>query len=289
MRFWQSLSFTPTSDLVELARAAEAAGFHGVLVADHVFHPQEVRSRYPYSPDGRPYFDAATEWPEPWVAIGAMAAVTRRLCFATGIYVLPLRHPLVAAKAVATAAVLSQGRVALGVGAGWMREEFDTIGAPFEGRGNRLDEAIGVLRAVWKGGTVEHHGKHFDFAPLSMSPVPPGPIPIYVGGTTAAALRRAALLGDGWVGAGNAPEEVPGVLETLRRLRRESGREREPFESIVAVTAPPEPDLVRRLEDAGVTSLVSWPLSFTLGPDAPLAARRAALERYGNEVIARAG
>jgi len=120
-----------------------------------------------------------------------------------------------------------------------------------------------------------------------MSPAPKAPIPIYGGGGSDAALRRAARVGDGWIGAGNTPEDVPRLITRLRSLRQEYGRERIPFETIVAVSVPPQVDLFKRLEDAGVTALVSWPLAYTLGPGASLEAKRKALEVYGNELIAR--
>ena len=116
---------------------------------------------------------------------------------------------------------------------------------------------------------------------------PKAAIPIYVGGGSDAALRRAARVGDGWIGAGNAPEDVPPLITRLRSLRKEYGRERIPFETIAAVSVPPHVDLFKRLEDAGVTALVSWPLAYTLGPGASLDAKRKALETYGNELIAR--
>jgi len=119
VRFWQVASFAEPDQLLGIARAAEEAGFHGLMVSDHLFFPGRLESRYPYSEDGRPGFDGATPFPEPWTTISAMAAVTERLRFGTMVYILPLRHPLEVAKAVGTAAFLSGGRVALGGGAGW--------------------------------------------------------------------------------------------------------------------------------------------------------------------------
>jgi probable F420-dependent oxidoreductase len=287
VRFWQALSFTETGQLIPLARTAEEVGFHGVLVSDHVFFPGKLRSRYPYSADGAPPFGPDTEFPEPWAAVSAMAAVTTRLRFNSAVYLAPLRHPLEVARAVATAAVLSGGRVALGAGVGWIREEYEQLGRDFHTRGRRLDEMIGVLRRVWAGGMVEHHGRFYDFDPLQLSPAPPGPIPIYVGGASPAALRRAARLGDGWLGSGHAPDEIPALVQELARLRREAGREREPFDFVAALTAPPDPDLFRRLEDRGVTSVISYPPAFTTGPGSSLAGKRAVLERYADAVIAR--
>jgi probable F420-dependent oxidoreductase len=285
MKFWQTLSFSETDQLVDLARICEEVGFDGVFLSDHVFVPEKIESRYPYSEDGAPPFTAETEWPDPWVTIGAMASVTRTLRFATAIYIAPLRHPLEVAKTVSTASILSQGRVALGVGAGWVAEEYEILGRGFRDRGRRLDEMIDVLRAVWRGGMVEYHGDAYDFGRVQMSPAPAAPIPIWVGGASAPALRRAAR-NDGWIGAGDDPGQVPGVMDRLRTLRAEAGLAGEPFEAIVAVTAPPSPDLFHRLEDAGVTGVISYPPVFTLGPGTSLDQKRAAFERYGDEIIA---
>jgi probable F420-dependent oxidoreductase len=284
MRFWQALSFSETDQLVELARACEGVGFHGVFVSDHLYHPEKITSKYPYSEDGAPPFGPETEWPEPWAAISAMAAVTTTLRFNTSVYIAPLRHPLVLAKSVATAAVLSGGRVALGAGLGWIREEYEQLGQDFRTRGKRLDEMIEVLRKVWTGDVVEHHGSHYDFDRLSMSPPPPSRIPIYIGGGSQAALRRAAR-NDGWLGFGNDPSDVPALVERFRGLRREAGREGEDFDIVVALLTPPDVDTFKRVEDAGATGIVSYPLLYTLGPGSSLDQKRAALEQYAEAFI----
>jgi probable F420-dependent oxidoreductase len=286
VKFWQALSCTETDQLVALARTCEEVGFHGAFVSDHVFHPEKLLSKYPYSQDGSPPFSAETEWPESFAAISAMATATRRLHFTTAVYIAPLRHPLVVANAVATASVLSGGRLAFGAGVGWIREEYDQLGADFHTRGQRLDEMIEVLRKAWSGDWVEHHGRFYDFDRLLLRPRPLGEVPIYAGGSSAAALRRAAR-NDGWLGSGNTAEELPALVERLRGYRRAAGLAARPFEVIAAVTAAPDPALYRRLEDAGVTAIVSYPLLYTIGPGTSLAQKRAALERYGEEIIAR--
>lgn len=287
MKFWQSVTFSQPDELLPVATIAEEVGFTGVFVSEHVFYPQHLTSKYPYSADGTPVFTAETPWLDPWVQIAAMAAVTRRLRFVTGVYILPLRHPLEVAKSVASIALLSGDRVGLGVGAGWMREEFDVLGREFKGRGKRLDEQIEVIRKVWRGGMVEHHGTHYDFPPLQMSPAPAVLPPILIGGQSEAAFKRAARLGDGWVGSGHAPDQVLGVMQRLGELRRAAGREREPFDAVLVLSAPADADQLRRFEDAGVTSLVSWPLLFTVGPQASLDDKRRYLEAYANDVIAK--
>ncbi len=285
MKFWQSVTFSQPDELLDVARISEEVGFTGVFVSEHVFFPATLASKYPYTPNGAPPFTAETPWLDPWVQIAAMAAVTTTLRFVTGVYILPLRHPLEVAKSVASAALLSGDRVGLGVGAGWMREEFDVLGREFKARGKRMDEQIEVLRKVWRGGMVEHHGTYYDFPALQMSPAPRALPPILIGGQSEAAFKRAARLGDGWVGSGHAPDQVLGVMQRLQVLRREAGRDREPFDAVLVLSAPPVIDDLKRFEDAGVTSFVSWPLLFTVGPQATLDAKRRHLETYAEQVI----
>ncbi len=285
MKFWQSLSFSEPEQLVEIARICDEVGFEGVLVSDHLFYPEKLASRYPYSPDGRPGFTPQTPWPEPWSVIGAMAAVTTRLRFATMVYILPLRHPLEVAKATGSLAVLAGGRLVLGAGAGWMREEFDALGVDFATRGARMDESIEVLRAVWRGGMVEHHGRFFDFPRVQISPAPPVPIPVWIGGASGPALRRAARAGEGWLGSGNSVAEAGALLARIGELRREAGRERLPFDAVVPLTEAADADALRRLEDRGMTGAVSYPFLYTLGATSSLDQKRRALEGYASDVI----
>ena len=290
MKFWQVASFSEPEQLLGIARAAEAAGFHGVMLSDHLFFPEELKTRYPYSEDGKPGFDGTTPFPEPWAAIAAMAAVTERLQFSTLVYILPLRHPLEVAKAVGTAAVLSNNRVALGAGAGWIREEYDALGVDFATRGRRFDESIEVLRSVWRGGRVEPRGEIFALPPLQMSPAPTAAIPIYIGGISEPALRRAARLGDGWIGTGQTPDEAIELLARLHELRGEFGRESAPFETIVPLVVPPDLDLLRRLEgEHGLTATTCYPFLYTLGPTSTLEQKREAMLRFGEHFIAKLG
>jgi probable F420-dependent oxidoreductase len=279
VKYWQVVSFSEPDQLVGIARAAEEAGFHGIMVSDHLFFPGKLVSKYPYSPDGKPAFDGETPFPDAWTTIAAMAAATERVRFGTMVYILPLRHPLEVAKTVGTAALLSGGRVALGCGAGWIREEFDALEVPFETRGARMNEMIEVMRKAWSGKMVEHRGRFFDLGPLQMSPPPPAPVPIYVGGLSPAALRRAARLGDGWIGTGQMPDDAVRIMGELRKLRAEAGREGAPFEAIVPLAAPPDRDVLARIEEAGVTATTLWPFSYTIGPRSTLTQKRDAMLR----------
>lgn len=288
MKFLVSGAYTAPEDLCALARACDAAGFEGISVSDHMVHPRQLETPYPYTPDGRPRWEPFTPWPDPWVTIGAMAAVTARLRFVTTVYVLPMRPPAQVAKTVATAAALAPGRVVLGVGAGWMREEFALMGQSFANRGRRMDEMIDVLRKLWSGsGWVEHHGEFFDFDPLEMSPQPPGPVPIWVGGLSPAAKRRAALQGEGWISDLQTSDEIAAHIADIRALRRAEGLPIDGYPVVAAATDAYTLDGYRRLEDAGVTHVQTLPWTlFGLAGDT-LEQKVEGVGRFADEVIAR--
>lgn len=268
MNFAQALIGLPADQYVTVGRAAETAGFDTVALSDHVFYPRDLASPYPYTPDGKPQYDPTWDFPDPWVTVAAIAAATTRLNFLTNVFVLPARNPLIVAKAVGTAAALSGGRVALGVGAGWMREEFDALQQPFERRGKRMDEAVEVLRAVWSGGFVEHHGEHFDFGAIDMRPAPPNPIPILVGGHSERALARAARL-DGWIGVNYDLDTLEAHCRRLAELRDEAGTSDRPFEIVASPLAVPSFEVVERLRGLGVTTLLTsaWMAAGVTVPD----------------------
>lgn len=275
---------------VELTQVAEAAGFAQVSLSDHVFYPAKLDSSYPYSATGEPIFPPETPWPDVWVMTGALAAVTQRITFSTHVYVLPARNPFVVAKAVGTAAHLSGGRVLLGVGAGWMREEFVQLEQPFERRGARMEEQIAVLRTLWRGGMVEHHGEFYDFDLLEMSPAPPAPVPILVGGHSDTALRRAARIGDGWMGVYYGVDELKAIVERLQGYRAESGTADRPFEIQASVVdRAPTPEVCAELAEAGVTTLVTSAWMMTGLQFASLGDNIRALERFGEQYIAPLG
>jgi probable F420-dependent oxidoreductase len=286
MRFWQAITWVETEQLPELAKFAEQVGFHGLMGGDHAVYPETIEPGYPYSESGMPDMSPDWEYPDQWASIAAMAAVTSRIRFTTGVYVLPLRNPHEVARATATLGILSGDRFVLGVGAGWMREEFDIYGVPFAGRGRRMDECIEVIRKLWTGERVEHHGECFDFPRVQLSPVPTEPPPIYVGGDNPLALRRAARLGDGWIGAGNEPAEVGPLLGELERLRKQAGRDQLPFETMIGLKAELTPDLLLRLRDeTGMTSAIVYPFHYTLGERSSLDAKKRQLETFAENVI----
>jgi len=261
MKFWASTAFSPMEHYIPLAKAADEAGVHGVLMSDHIFFPRDRKSRYPYSPyeDGRPIWEAETPWPDVWVTIGAMIAATSRVEFGTSIYIAPARDVFTVAKQVGTAAALSGNRVHLGLGAGWMKEEFDQTGQSYENRGKRLDEMIQALRVLWSGGWVEHHGAYYDFGPLQIEPAPTKQVPIWCGGHTSPALRRAARLCDGWIGNAYSEEDADHYLGLLEAELAAAGRADAPFEIIIGLYVPPTREVVERWAARGVTGLLCMP------------------------------
>jgi probable F420-dependent oxidoreductase len=180
-----------TIGISEMARVLEQAGFQSLWVADHVVLPAEIGSRYPFAADGRATWSTATPYFDAVVAMALIAGATERATIGTAVLVLPLRNPVVFAKQAASLDVLSGGRLALGLGAGWLREEFEALGVPFDARGRRLVDGIRILGECWTGTYQED---------IVFSPTPVGPLPLYVGGHSEIALRRAGALGDGWLG-----------------------------------------------------------------------------------------
>jgi probable F420-dependent oxidoreductase len=285
VKFWQALTWMEPEQMLEVARFAEAVGFDGVMLGDHGVYPRDVLSRYPYSSDGKPPMTADSYYPDCWASIGAMASVTTRLRFSVGVYVLPLRNVFEVARATGTLAILSGNRFVFGVGSGWMKDEFDIYGVDFRSRGKRYGEMITVLRRLWEGGMVEHHGEFIDFPPLQISPAPPQPVPIYMGGAARVALERTARMADGWIGAGNTPEQVPEILATLRGLREQAGRAHLPFETVIGLSTPPDVDTFRRLEEEGMTAGVAYPFKYSLGRSSTLDQKKRVMEEFARRII----
>ena len=287
MQFAIAVAYTDPSHLTELARSAEAAGFGAIVLSDHLVYPSQLDTPYPYTRNGKPRWQPDAPWPDPFVAVGAMSAVTARLRFIVSVFVLPLRHPIFAAKTISTASILSGGRLTVGIGAGWMREEFELVGASFADRGRRMNEALEVMRTLWRGGMVEHHGEFYDFEPVQMSPVPDVPIPIYGGGVSDAALRRAATLCEGWASEVQSREELPGILEKLRRFRAESSRSEEAFGVCAALRDVYDLDGYRAMADLGVTELITVPWLLHGADAESLEQKTDCIRRFGEEVIAK--
>ncbi len=285
MDFWQVISFTETDQLIQIAKIAEEVGFGGLCFSEHLVTPETITSRYPYTEDGKIWWDPEAHWPEPWAMASVLASHTTRLRFVPVVYVLPMHDLFSAAKAVSTAAYLSDNRVILGVGVGWLEDEFRLTGQDFSNRGPRTDEMLEVMQRLFAGGMVEHHGRFYDFPAVQMSPAPTRPVPVYVGGGSDAALRRAARH-DGWIAGG--PIAVEALLEQLTRLgefRRREGDADRPFDVLASLGGEPTVDEYKRLRDAGVTGIMRTPWYFMGEKTSTIESKRASLERFALEVI----
>ena len=268
---------------VALAQAAEAAGFDSIWTVEHVVVPHGYQSKYPYSPTGR--MGSGLEdypIPDPLIWLAYVASATRTLKLGTAILILPQRNPVVTAKAVATLDHMAGGRrVILGIGVGWLAEEFATLGVPFDDRGARTDEYVAAMRALWSQDCASFEGRFVSFDQVFCRPLPPARrIPIYVGGDTKSAARRAGRLGDGYFPARGAPVEL---FDEMRRAAEQAGRD--PSDIEITVAAPPEPAEIEKLAALGVTR-VAVPVSAAAGLPAQVRTPDDVL-RYGREVIAK--
>lgn len=289
MRFTYAEAMTDPSFYLPLARAAEAAGYTSMSVADSLAYPRESDSTYPYTADGNREFLEDKAFIETFTLIAAMGAVTSTLRFTPFVLKLPVRPPVLVAKQATSIACLTGGRLGLGVGVSPWREDFQVMGVPWERRGKRMDEAIDIVRGLAGGGYFEYHGEFHDIPAIKLCPVPAEPIPILVGGHSEPALRRAAVRGDGWM-HGGGPDDLDDLLARLNRIREAEGKAGEPFEVHVISPDAYTPDGVKRLEDKGVTDvIVGFRMPYAKGPDTqPLDKKIANLERFAETVIAKA-
>jgi probable F420-dependent oxidoreductase len=283
VKFVVSAAFNDPDHLLELAVCAEECGFEAMAFPDHVVHPEKLDTPYPYTADGSRRWQAFTPWVDPWVAISACAAVTTRLRFTNNVFVLAMRNPFLAAKAIATASVLSRGRVTLTLGVGWSNIEYTLLGQDFKTRGKRTDEMIEVLRKLWTGEMVSHAGAYYRFDALEANPVPPARVPIWVGGISDAALRRAAR-NDGWLSDLQTSAEIEACIEKIRRHREQLGRP-EPFDVMASASDAFTLDGYRRLAKAGVTHVLTLPWVFTHGDTKVLREKREGMRRFADDVI----
>jgi probable F420-dependent oxidoreductase len=246
-----------------LATTAERAGLESLWTVEHVVIPVGYKSTYPYDPSGKIPAPDQVPIPDPLVWLGYTAAVTKTIRLATGILILPQRHPIYVAKEVATLDVLSHGRVILGIGVGWLAEEFQALGIPFEERGPRTAEMVRALRSLWKDETQPFAGKFYRWEKLESHPKPaqrPG-VPIVVGGHTELAARRAARYGDGFFPGVADDEKLKWLLGVMRDECKKLGRDPASIE-VTSGRAAPDVDGVRRLEDLGVARFMVPPPAF---------------------------
>ena len=288
MRFTFAESMCDPRQYAPLAVAAEVAGFHSFCVPESIFYPRESDSTYPYTPDGDRGFLEDKPFIDPFVLMGALGAVTERLRFTTFVVKLPMRHPVLAAKQATSVAVLTGNRLALGVGLSPWPDDFRVLDIPWKGRGKRLDEMIDILRGLGTGDYFEFHGEHFDLEPIKLCPAPTKPIPLLIGGHADPALRRAALRGDGWMHAGGGEAaDLDAALARIAELRKEYGREREPFEIHVISMDAYSLDGIKRLEEKGVTDAIVGFRNAYQEDRTPLQQKIDALQSFADRVISR--
>jgi probable F420-dependent oxidoreductase len=247
---------------IDVTRQADAVGFESVWLPEHLVIPVAA-SGSPHQGSDHPPIPAHVPVFDVFAYLAHLAAVTERITLGTSVYNIGLRHPFVTARAATTVDVLSGGRLALGIGSSWLREEWEAVGLDFDTRGARVDEAIEVCRRLWTEETIEHHGRCFDFAPVAFEPKPvqPGGPALHIGGDGLVALRRTATVGAGWIPMNHGVDELGPPLARLRELCEAEGRTRP-----VQVTLHGDvqrPDDVARYVDAGVTRVIVTPWSRT--------------------------
>lgn len=248
--------FLSSPDLIGgYARAAEEAGFESIWVFEHAVIPADYDSRYPYNAEGRIGIED-DDMPDPFGLLAFLAGVTERLLLGTGVLILPQRSPVICAKECATVDALSGGRLQLGIGVGWLREEAEAVGTKFEDRGKRTDEYVEVMRTLWREPEATFHGEftHFDRAKSNPKPVQPGGPPIHVGGHSAAAARRAGRLGDGWFPIGLDEDDFGTRRDEMIAAARD--HDRNPDDIEITYNRGSKLDTVKRYGDLGVSRWV---------------------------------
>ncbi len=272
-------------DYLAIARAAEESGWSAISLPDSIFYPQLPESEYP-SAALRKYLAAAPVI-DPFVALSAISAVTSRLCLVPGILKVPMRQPLILAKAVNSLAVISNNRLLLGAGLSPWKEDFTYNGIDYGKRGKLFDECIAIIRGCMRGDYFEYHSENFDFGPLKMCPVPERPVPFIIGGHARPALARAARLGDGWMSANTDFASLKKMIGDLNELRREHGTlNREDFRIFGNDMNAKSVDDFRRVADLGVTDICAMPWNVYAATD-NLQAKLDGLRRFADTVIAK--
>ena len=282
LMFANSGPFANPQLMAHLAQAAERFGFESIWTVEHVVIPQDYQSPYPYSPSGKIPGSEDVPIPDPLLPLAYAAAITKTLRLGTGVMILPQRHPLYVAKEVATLDVLSNGRVILGIGSGWLKEEFDSLGLDFHQRGARTDEAIQSLRALWSPEAASSfHGKHFSFGPVKCFPKPvqKDGVPIVIGGHSPAAAKRAGRYGDGFFPAIGELDKLKELFAMMSAEAKKAGRDPKQIE--LSCTGRAKVDSLKALQDIGIERVVVPPPAYD-----PEGITRG-LEKIANEVLSR--
>lgn len=289
MRFTYAEAMTDSKFYAPLAQAAEAAGYDSMTVADSLIYPSDSDASYPYTDDGNREFLEDKEFIETMTLCAMLGAVTTTLRFTPFVLKLPIRPPVLVAKQASSIAYLTDNRLGLGVGLSPWPEDYAVMGVPWARRGKRFDECIDILRGLTSGGEFGFQGEFYDIQPITQTPAPTEPIPILIGGHSDAALRRAAIRGDGWMHGGGPNEDLDALLDRLDVIRKEEGVQDKPFEIHVISLDAYSADGCKRLEDRGVTDvIVGFRIPYVKGPDTePLSKKIEHLERFAEGVIAK--
>ncbi len=278
-----NMAVADARQMVAAAQKAEAIGIESLWTFEHVMIPIDYESKYPYNATGKMGAPPETNLVDPLIALAAIASATSKLRLATGVNILPQTNPLYLAKQAASLDFVSNGRFMLGVGIGWLREEFDALGVPFERRGARFDDYVEAMRKVWSGDVVEHRSEFLNWSGFKSYPIPiqrPG-VPIIVGGSKGKVFERIAKYGDGWYAPTQNAEQLSQMLVPLRKACDAIGRSASSVEiSAMWIPAAEGIDAVKRYEDLGVSRLVVPVFAIGgVGADA--------LDRFGSEVLAK--
>ena len=286
MRFVLGIGLlTDPAHAVPLAVEAERAGFDALQVGDSLYYPRHSDSKYPYYETDRSFLENIP-FLDPAVLLAAMATATRRLVLYPSVLKLTSRHPVLTAKVFSSLAVLSGNRILLGAGITPWKEDLTYLGIPWEGRGRRMDECLAIIRGLLRGEYFGFDGEFYKFGELKLKPVPSEPLPILIGGHSEPALRRAALLGDGWTSAGSSWEELARMLKRLDELRRELGTAGRPFQIHAGAPDMDRSEGFRRLEDLGGSHGVASVWNVYETPPT-LEAKLDAVRRFADRVIAK--
>ncbi len=267
-----NIGMNSLADMVGLAQYAESLGFESVWTFEHVMVPVDYQSKYPYSKDGKMGVGSDASFLDPLIALTAVAAQTRHIRLGTGVNILPQTNPLLLAKQAASLDLLSGGRFMLGAGIGWLQEEFDAMGVPFERRGARFDDYVQAMRKVWSGEVVEHQSEFLNWSGFQSYPLPAqqGGVPIVIGGSKGKAFQRIARYGDGWFSPTNQADEMAPMLNDLKQACEAEGRDFDSIELTSMWNNRGGLDAVRAFEDIGVSRLIV-PLFFLEDPQTGLA------------------
>jgi probable F420-dependent oxidoreductase len=256
--------FSYPESLARLAQAAEERGIESLWTVEHVVIPVGYKSPYPYSRSGKIPGAESVSIPDPLLALAFVAAVTKTIRLGTGILILPQRHPVYVAKEVATLDVLSNGRAILGIGSGWLAEEFAAVGVPFGERGARTDESIRAIRSLWQASPAPFSGRFYRWPAVESNPKPmqSGGVPIVIGGHSEPAARRAARFGDGFFPARGDHETLTRLFSVLRDECAKVGRKPAEIELTTGAGSKTDVDAVKRYQEMGVRRLMISPAGF---------------------------